>query len=92
MNEPLTEAVRFPSRGGRGQLRRSPSPSLMRIRSPGVQREQKGVFEIKLDLQIILLYVLYHNHTVIMTYSSTTGIILCTVIIYRTGTAALYDR
>jgi hypothetical protein len=31
-----------PSGGGRGQLRRSPFPSLMRLRHPGVKLEHKG--------------------------------------------------
>ena len=31
-----------PSKGGRGQLRRSPFPSLMRLRHPGVKLEHKG--------------------------------------------------
>ena len=35
-----------PSKGGRGQLRRSPFPSLMRLRypGPGVKREQNNTF------------------------------------------------
>ena len=33
-----------PSGGGRGQLKRSPFPSFMRLRDPQAQREQKGTF------------------------------------------------
>ena len=43
-----------PSKGGRGQLRRSPFPSLMRLRDPGVQLEQKGTFTSYFVLDLTL--------------------------------------
>ena len=43
-----------PSGGGRGQLKRSPFPSFMRLRDPQAQREQKGTFVFTNKLVFIM--------------------------------------
>ena len=54
-----------PSGGGRGQLKRSPFPSFMRLRDPQAQREQKGTFvftnSLVFTMQIYCYRIKAHN-------------------------------